>query len=54
MREEAIDLVTFLASYEEQKRRAIEGAYNPTIAALHQDDRALAANPSSASFSIAS
>lgn len=45
MREEAIDLVTFLASYEEQKRRAIEGAYNPTIAALHQDDGVLAANP---------
>jgi trehalose/maltose transport system substrate-binding protein len=45
MREEAMDLVAFLASYEEQKRRAIEGAYNPTIAALYEDEEVLAANP---------
>jgi trehalose/maltose transport system substrate-binding protein len=45
MREEAMDLVAFLASYEEQKRRAIEGAYNPTIAALYEDDEVLQANP---------
>jgi trehalose/maltose transport system substrate-binding protein len=45
MREEAIDLVAYLASYEEQKRRAIEGAYNPTIAALYEDEEVLEANP---------
>jgi len=43
--EEAMDLVAFLASYEEQKRRAIEGAYNPTIAALYEDEEVLEANP---------
>lgn len=45
MREEAMDLAAFLASYEEQKRRAIEGAYNPTIAALYEDAEVLEANP---------
>jgi len=45
MREEAMDLVAYLASYEEQKRRAIEGAYNPTIKALYEDQEVLAANP---------
>jgi trehalose/maltose transport system substrate-binding protein len=30
----AADLVAYLTSYDEQKRRAIEGSYNPTIAAL--------------------
>ncbi len=43
--EAAKDLVRFLASYDEQKRRAIEGAYNPTIAALYEDEEVLAANP---------
>jgi len=43
--EAAADLVRFLTSYEEQKRRAIEGAYNPTIAALYEDEEVLAANP---------
>ncbi|MEX0729357.1 MAG: ABC transporter substrate-binding protein [Aquisalimonadaceae bacterium] len=43
--DEAVDLVMFLTSYEEQKRRAIEGSFNPTIAALYQDDELLAANP---------
>jgi trehalose/maltose transport system substrate-binding protein len=45
MPEAAMDLVAFLASYEEQKRRAIEGAYNPTIAALYEDEEVLEANP---------
>ncbi|MFN3687413.1 ABC transporter substrate-binding protein [Salinarimonas sp.] len=43
--EVAADLVRFLTSREEQKRRAIEGAYNPTIAALYEDEDVLAANP---------
>jgi trehalose/maltose transport system substrate-binding protein len=41
----AADLVAYLTSYDEQKRRAIEGSYNPTIAALYQDQEVLAANP---------
>ena len=41
----AADLVKFLAGYEEQKRRAIKGSYNPTIAALYQDKEVLAATP---------
>lgn len=43
--EVAADLVRFLTSREEQKRRAIEGAYNPTIAELYEDEDVLAANP---------
>ncbi len=45
MQAEAMDLVAFLVSYDEQKRRAVEGAYNPTIAALYEDEEVLAANP---------
>lgn len=41
----AADLVKFLTSYEEQKRRAIKGSYNPTIADLYKDEEVLAANP---------
>ena len=41
----AADLVKYLTSSDEQKRRAIEGSYNPTIAALYQDQEVLAANP---------
>lgn len=41
----AADLVRYLTSYEEQKRRAIEGSYNPTIPALYKDDEVLAAVP---------
>jgi trehalose/maltose transport system substrate-binding protein len=41
----AADLVKHLTSYDEQKRRAIEGSYNPTIAALYQDQEVLAASP---------
>ncbi|MCE8036873.1 MAG: ABC transporter substrate-binding protein [Halomonadaceae bacterium] len=41
----AAELVAFLAGEEEQKRRAIEGAYNPTLEALYQDDEVLEAVP---------
>jgi trehalose/maltose transport system substrate-binding protein len=42
---EAVDLVRYLTSPTEQKRRAIEGAYNPTIPALYQDTDVLEAAP---------
>jgi trehalose/maltose transport system substrate-binding protein len=35
----------YLASAEEQKRRAIQGSYNPTIVALYEDPEVLEANP---------
>lgn len=41
----AAELVRFLTSYEEQKRRAIRGAYNPTITALYEDQEVLQAVP---------
>jgi trehalose/maltose transport system substrate-binding protein len=41
----AADLVRYLTSASEQKRRAIAGAYNPTIVALYADSAVLAANP---------
>ncbi|MCI0509749.1 carbohydrate ABC transporter substrate-binding protein (CUT1 family) [Chromohalobacter marismortui] len=41
----AVDLVEFLTSEAEQKRRAIQGAYNPTIKSLYQDEDVLAAVP---------
>ncbi|WP_020681450.1 ABC transporter substrate-binding protein [Marinobacterium rhizophilum] len=41
----AADLVMYLTSYEEQKRRAIEGSYNPTIEALYKDQDVLDAVP---------
>jgi trehalose/maltose transport system substrate-binding protein len=41
----AADLVAYLTSYDEQKRRAIEGSYNPTIAALYEDQEVLEASP---------
>jgi trehalose/maltose transport system substrate-binding protein len=43
--EVAADLVMYLVSQAEQKRRAIAGAYNPTIPALYQDPEVLKANP---------
>ena len=43
--DEAADLVRFLTSFEEQKRRAIEGSYNPTIPDLYRDEEVLAAVP---------
>ena len=41
----AADLVMFMTSAEQQKRRAIEGAYNPTRPALYQDADILHAQP---------
>ena len=41
----AADLVAFLTGEAEQKRRAIEGAYNPTLASLYDDEEVLAAVP---------
>jgi trehalose/maltose transport system substrate-binding protein len=41
----AADLVAYLTSPEEQKRRAIKGAYNPTIEALYKDPEVLEAVP---------
>lgn len=41
----AADLVKYLTSAAEQKRRALKGSYNPTIAALYKDPEILAANP---------
>jgi trehalose/maltose transport system substrate-binding protein len=43
--EAAADLVMYLTSEEEQKRRAIAGSYNPTIASLYEDADVLAAVP---------
>jgi trehalose/maltose transport system substrate-binding protein len=43
--EAAADLVAFLTSREEQKRRAIQGSYNPTIAALYEDQEVVTAVP---------
>jgi trehalose/maltose transport system substrate-binding protein len=42
---QAAALVAFLTSAEEQKKRAIEASYNPTIEALYADPEVLAANP---------
>jgi trehalose/maltose transport system substrate-binding protein len=44
-RSQAIDLVLYLTSAAEQKRRAIAAAYNPTIPALYHDPEVLAAQP---------
>ncbi|PYE54745.1 ABC transporter substrate-binding protein [Deinococcus yavapaiensis] len=41
----AADLVRYLTGREEQKRRAVEGSYNPTIAALYKDQDVLKAVP---------
>jgi trehalose/maltose transport system substrate-binding protein len=43
--EAAADLVRYLTSKEEQKRRAIVGSFNPTIDALYKDQEVLAASP---------
>jgi trehalose/maltose transport system substrate-binding protein len=42
---QATDLVMYLTSMAEQKRRAIEASYNPTIASLYKDKDVLAAVP---------
>ncbi len=44
-KELAADLVMYLTSPEEQKRRAINGAYNPTIESLYKDQEVLKAVP---------
>ena len=41
----AADVALYLASYEEQKIRAIEGSFNPTIQALYEDPEVLEATP---------
>lgn len=41
----AADLVRFMTSEAEQKRRAIEGGYNPTRPLLYEDQEILAAQP---------
>lgn len=46
----AIDLVMFLTGKDEQKRRALVGAYHPTIQSLYQDKDILASNPFIASL----
>lgn len=43
--EAAADLVMYLTSRAEQKRRAIAGSYNPTISELYSDAEVLAAVP---------
>lgn len=43
--QEATDLVLFLTSAAEQKRRAIAGSYSPTISSLYQDPDVLDAVP---------
>lgn len=47
---EAADLVRYLTSREEEKRRAIEGSFNPTRRSLYEDPEVLAANPFYADF----
>jgi trehalose/maltose transport system substrate-binding protein len=42
---EALDLVRWLTSSAEQKRRLLEAGLNPTIADLYQDPEVVAANP---------
>ncbi|MBB3020605.1 trehalose/maltose transport system substrate-binding protein [Microvirga lupini] len=41
----ATDLVLYLTSQQEQKRRAVEGSFNPTIVALYSDADIARANP---------
>ncbi|HEV8391505.1 MAG TPA: ABC transporter substrate-binding protein, partial [Dongiaceae bacterium] len=42
---EAADLVRYLTAAPEQKRRALEGSFNPTLRSLYADSELLAANP---------
>jgi trehalose/maltose transport system substrate-binding protein len=41
----AVDLVKYLTSPEEQKRRALVASFNPTIISLYKDPEILKANP---------
>src|SRR5205807_6350768 len=47
---EAADLVLFLTSAAEQKRRAIKAGFHPTYPSLYSDKDILAANPFFASL----
>jgi trehalose/maltose transport system substrate-binding protein len=42
---EAADLVRYLTAAQEQKRRALEGSFNPTLRSLYADSELVAANP---------
>ena len=42
---EAASLVMYLTSAKEQKRRAINGSFNPTISSLYKDQEVLTASP---------
>ncbi|ADQ15592.1 ABC transporter substrate-binding protein [Halanaerobium hydrogeniformans] len=44
-KELAAELALFMASPRIQKMRAVEGAFNPTIEELYEDEEVLAANP---------
>jgi trehalose/maltose transport system substrate-binding protein len=44
--EQAADLALYLTGPEEQKRRAMEGGFHPTIASLYQDKEVVEKNPS--------
>ena len=43
--EVAADLILYLTSAKEQRRRALEAAFNPTIQSLYDDPEVLAVNP---------
>jgi len=43
--EEAIDLIRYLTSEEEQRRRALDAGYNPTIVSLYEDPELIDQNP---------
>jgi trehalose/maltose transport system substrate-binding protein len=43
--EAAVDLVRFLTGSQEQKRRAVEGSFNPTMPALYGDPEVVGAIP---------
>jgi trehalose/maltose transport system substrate-binding protein len=43
--EVAADVALFLTSPEEQKIRAVEGSFNPTVMSLYQDDDVCTASP---------
>jgi len=43
--DEAMDLVLYLTAAPEQKRRALEGSFNPTLRSLYTDPELIAANP---------
>jgi len=42
---EAVELVRYLTGPDEQKRRAIQGSFTPTIVSLYKDPEVLAAAP---------